>query len=42
VIIIGTIYYFTVQVKKGSEVLEEHRAAAPELDQLPVMGEMAP
>jgi amino acid transporter len=27
VIIIGTIYYFTVQVKKGSDVLAEHRAA---------------
>jgi amino acid transporter len=26
IIIIGTIYYFTVQVKKGSEVLAEHRA----------------
>jgi urea carboxylase system permease len=26
VIILGTIYYYTVQVKKGSEVLAEHRA----------------
>ncbi len=30
VVIIGTIYYFTVQVKKGSDVIAEHRAdAAP-------------
>jgi urea carboxylase system permease len=42
VIIIGTIYYFTVQVKKGSDVLEEHRADIPELEHLPAMGEMAP
>ena len=42
VIIIGTIYYFTVQVKKGSDVLEEHRAEVPELEHLPAMGEMAP
>jgi hypothetical protein len=26
VVIIGTIYYFTVQVKKGGDVLAEHRA----------------
>ena len=42
VVIIGTIYYFTVQVKKGGDVLEEHRADAPELEHLPAMGEMAP
>ncbi|HUA43605.1 MAG TPA: amino acid permease [Solirubrobacteraceae bacterium] len=42
VVIIGTIYYFTVQVKKGSDVLEEHRADTPELEHLPAMGEMAP
>jgi urea carboxylase system permease len=42
VVIIGTIYYFTVQVKKGSDVLEEHRADTPELEPLPAMGEMAP
>jgi urea carboxylase system permease len=42
IVIIGTIYYFTVQVKKGSDVLEEHRAGAPELEHLPAMGEMAP
>jgi len=42
VIIIGTIYYFTVQVKKGGDVLEEHRAEVPELEHLPAMGEMAP
>ena len=40
--IIGTIYYFTVQVKKGSDVLQEHRADVPELEHLPAMGEMAP
>jgi urea carboxylase system permease len=42
IIIIGTIYYFTVQVKKGSDVLAEHRATTPELEHLPAMGEMAP
>jgi urea carboxylase system permease len=42
IVIIGTIYYFTVQVKKGSDVLEEHRADIPELEHLPAMGEMAP
>ena len=42
VMIIGTIYYFTVQVKKGGDVLEEHRANVPDLDHLPPMGEMAP
>jgi amino acid transporter len=42
IVIIGTIYYFTVQVKKGSDVLEEHRAQVAELDHLPAMGEMAP
>ena len=29
VIILGTIYYYTVQVKKGSDVLPEHRADIP-------------
>ena len=42
VVIIGSLYYFTVQVKKGGDVLEEHRADAPELEHLPAMGEMAP
>jgi amino acid transporter len=42
VVIIGTIYYFTVQVKKSPDVLAEHRADVPELDSLPPMGEMAP
>jgi urea carboxylase system permease len=42
VVIIGTIYYFTVQVKKSSEVLAEHRADGLTLDPLPAMGEMAP
>ncbi len=42
VVIIGSIYYFTVQVHKGGDVLEEHRANIPELDHLPTMGEMAP
>ena len=40
VVIIGTIYYYTVQVNKGDAVLEEHRADA--LPPLPAMGEMAP
>ena len=30
VVIIGVIYYYTVQVKKSSEVLAEHRAEIPE------------
>ena len=42
VVIIGSIYYFTVQVKKGGDVLEEHRANVPDLEHLPAMGEMAP
>jgi urea carboxylase system permease len=42
VVIIGTIYYYTVQAKKTPEVLAEHRAEVPELEHLPVMGEMAP
>jgi hypothetical protein len=25
-VLIGTVYYYTVQVKKGSDVLAEHRA----------------
>ena len=29
VIILGTIYYYTVQVNKGSDVLAEHRAETP-------------
>ena len=29
IIILGTIYYYTVQVKKGSEILAEHRAGVP-------------
>ena len=32
VLLIGTIYYFTVQVKKSDQVLEEHRA---DLDYMP-------
>jgi urea carboxylase system permease len=42
IVIIGTLYYFTVQAKKGSDVLEEHRAAVPDLPPAPAMGEMAP
>jgi urea carboxylase system permease len=42
VVIIGTIYYYTVQVNKGDDVLAEHRAGATELEHLPPMGEMAP
>ena len=30
VVIIGTLYYFLVQAKKGPEVLAEHRASIPE------------
>jgi hypothetical protein len=30
VVIIGTLYYFLVQVKKPAEVLAEHRAEIPE------------
>jgi urea carboxylase system permease len=41
-VIIGLIYYFTVQVKKSDDVIEEHRADIPELEHLPAMGEMAP
>ena len=43
VLIIGTLYYFLVQVKKSSEVLEEHRANIPELpgEHIP-LGEAAP
>ena len=36
--IIGTIYYFTVQVNKDPDVLAEHRADVPELDSLPADG----
>jgi urea carboxylase system permease len=42
VVVIGAIYYYTVQVNKGSEVLAEHRAEVPTLEPLPAMGEMAP
>jgi urea carboxylase system permease len=42
IVIIGTLYYVLVQAKKPAEVLEEHRANAPELEHLPAMGEMAP
>jgi urea carboxylase system permease len=31
VVIIGTLYYFLVQVKKSPDVLEEHRASIPDL-----------
>jgi urea carboxylase system permease len=30
IVIIGTLYYFLVQVKKGDEVLAEHRAEIPQ------------
>ncbi|MBV9335728.1 MAG: amino acid permease [Solirubrobacterales bacterium] len=42
VVILGTLYYYTVQVKKGEDVLAEHRADGPSLEPLPAMGEMAP
>jgi urea carboxylase system permease len=35
VVIIGSIYYFTVQRHKSADVLEEHRAAAIELPPMP-------
>ena len=43
VVIIGTLYYFLVQVKKSPDVLEEHRASIPDLplEHLP-LGEAAP
>jgi urea carboxylase system permease len=41
VVIIGTLYYFLVQAKKGPEVLAEHRADAPSIPQ-PVLGDVAP
>jgi hypothetical protein len=41
VIIIGTLYYFLVQAKKGPEVLAEHRADAPAIA-TPPLGEVAP
>ena len=31
VVIIGTLYYFLVQVTKSPDVLEEHRASIPDL-----------
>ena len=40
--IIGTLYYFLVQVKKSPDVLQEHRADIPELPPTSAMGEMAP
>jgi urea carboxylase system permease len=42
IVIIGTLYYYLVQVKKSPDVLAEHRADVPELPQMPAMGEMAP
>ena len=38
--IIGSIYYFAVQAKKGPEVLAEHRADVP--DRAAALGEVAP
>ncbi len=42
VIIIGTIYYFTVQVKKSPDVLAEHRADIPEPPIPAPLGDAAP
>ena len=43
VVIIGTLYYFLVQVKKSPDVLEEHRASIPELPGEHIaLGEAAP
>jgi urea carboxylase system permease len=39
---LGTLYYFLVQTKKGSEVLEEHRATIPEPPIPAPLGEAAP
>jgi amino acid transporter len=43
VVVIGTLYYFLVQVNKSSDVLEEHRASVPDLpgEHIP-LGEAAP
>jgi urea carboxylase system permease len=40
-IVIGALYYFLVQKKKGSQVLAEHRAEVPRISE-PALGEMAP
>jgi urea carboxylase system permease len=39
--LIGALYYFLVQKKKGSQVLAEHRADIPIIAE-PALGEMAP
>jgi urea carboxylase system permease len=40
--IVGALYYFLVQKRKGSQVLAEHRAEVPSPGPTPAMGEMAP
>ena len=42
VVIIGSIYYFAVQSRKGPEVLAEHRAEIPELSTPAPMGDAVP
>ena len=42
VIIVGTIYYFAVQAKKGPEVLAEHRAEIPMPSTPAPMGDAVP
>jgi urea carboxylase system permease len=39
--VIGALYYFLVQRKKGSQVLAEHRAETPRIGE-PALGEVAP
>jgi len=39
--LIGCLYYFLVQKRKGAQVLAEHRAEVPTIP-TPAMGEMAP
>src|SRR6478609_6124805 len=41
VVIVGSIYYFGVQAKKGPEVLAEHRADVPTIAE-PTLGDVAP
>ena len=42
IVAIGAIYYYTVQVKKGSEVLAEHRAQIPEAPVPAPLGDAMP
>ena len=42
VVIVGSIYYFAVQSKKGPEVLAEHRADVPAAPTPAPMGDAMP